>query len=120
LHVDQQRLQIEVLIHRLARQPALAPCAEGAHKVRQLLPRFSEGVFWAVGTVGAGDRPDEHECLEPFGKDGAGHARNAPPDVVEPPAAAQDLPYDQKGPSTAQHFVGARHGAKLSVSRHAR
>ena len=81
-------------------------------------PRFGELVFGAVGTVG--DRPDQGEGLEPFGKDGAGHAGNAPADVVEAAAAAQDFPYDQEGPPTAQHFVGARHGAELSVSRHAR
>ena len=40
-------------------------------------------------------------------------------DVVEAAAAAQDFPYDQEGPPTAQHFVGARHGAELSVSCHA-
>ena len=72
LHIDQQRFQIEVLIRRLAREPALSPCAEGAHQVRQFLPRFGEGVFWAVGTVGPNDRPGEDESLEPFGKYGAG------------------------------------------------
>jgi hypothetical protein len=46
--------------------------------------------------------------------------RGAPADVVETAAAAEDFPYDQEGPPTAQHFVGARHRAKLSVSRHAR
>ena len=71
-------------------------------------PRFGELVFGAVGTVG--DRPDQGEGLEPFGKDGVGHAGNAPADVVEAAAAAQDFPYDQEGPPTAQHFVGARHG----------
>ena len=73
-----------------------------------------------MGTVGPDDRPGEDEGLEPFGKDGAGHAGNAPADVVEAAAATQDFPYDQEGPSTAQHFVGARHGAELSVSSHAR
>ena len=118
-HIDQQRLQIQVLIRWLARQPALSPCPEGAHQHRQLLSRFGELVFWAVAAVGPGDRPDENESLEPFGKDGAGHAGNAPADVVEAAAAAQEFPYDQEGPSTAQHFMGARRGAKLSVSRHA-
>ena len=28
------------------------------------------------------------------------------------------ISYDQEGPPTAQHFVGARHGAELSVSSH--
>jgi hypothetical protein len=117
LHIDQQRLQIEVLIRRLAREPALSPCAEGAHQDRQLLSRFGEGVFGAVGSVGPNDRSGEDERLEPFGKDGAGYAGNAPADVVEAAAATQDFPYDQQRPPTAQHFVGARHGAVLSVSR---
>ena len=72
-----------------------------------------------MGTVGSGDRPGEDKGLEPFGKDGAGHAGNAPADVIEAAAAAQDFPYDQEGPPTAQHFVGTRHGAELSVSCHA-
>jgi len=45
LHVDQQRLQIEVLTRRFTREPTLSPCAEGAHKTRELLPRFGECVF---------------------------------------------------------------------------
>jgi hypothetical protein len=70
-------------------------------------------------SVGPGDRPDEDEGLEPFGKDGAGHTGNAAADVVKAAAAAQDFPHDQESPATAQRFVRARHGAKLSVSRHA-
>jgi len=35
------------------------------------------------------------------------------------PAAAQDFPHDQQRPPTAQHFVGTRDGAELSVSRYA-
>src|SRR5215471_17022547 len=71
-----------------------------------------------MGTLGPNDRPGEDESLEPFGKDRAGHAGNAPADIVEAAAARQDFPYDQEGPPPAQHFVGARHGAELSVSRH--
>src|SRR5262249_42068940 len=91
-----------------------------SHQHRQLLPRFRELVFGAVGTVGPDDRPNEDKSLEPFGKDGAGHAGNAPADVVEAAGAAQGFPYYQEGPPTAPHFSGARHGAELSVSSHAR
>ena len=119
LHIDQQWLQIEVLIRRRACQPALSPGAQRAHQGRQLLPGFGEGVFRAVRTVGPGDRADEHEGLQPFGQDGAGDARDAAADVVEAAASAQDFPHDQQGPPAAQRFVGARHGAELSVSRHA-
>src|SRR5262249_22282031 len=73
----------------------------------------------AVRAVGSNDRPGEDEGLEPFGKDGAGHAGNPAADVVEAAAATQDFPYDQQGPPAAQHLVGARHGAELTVSRHA-
>src|SRR5262249_42458109 len=119
-HVDQHRLQIEILARRLALQPALSPCAEYAHQHRQLLPRFGQLILGAVRTVRPGNRADEGESLEPFGKNGAGHPGNAPADVVEAAAAAQDFPYDQEGPTAAQHFVGARYGAELPVSRHAR
>src|SRR5262249_37333772 len=105
---------------RLALEPALSPCAERAYQHRQLLPRFAQLVFGAVPTVRAGDRPDVDESLQPFGKNGAGHPGNAPADVVEAAAAAQGFPDDQEGPAATQHFVGARDGAELSVSRHAR
>src|SRR5262249_21242513 len=92
---------------------------KGAHQHRQFLPRFGERVFWAAATVSPNDRRSEDQSLEPFGKDCAGHPRNASADVVEAVAAAQDFPYDQQRPPTAQHFVGARHGAELTISRHA-
>ena len=68
--------------------------------------------------VGPGDRSNKDKVLEPFGQHGAGHARHAPANVVEAAAAAQDFPHDQKRPPAAQHFVGARNGAELSISRH--
>src|SRR5215510_9909702 len=83
-------------------------------------PPFGELVFGAVGAVDPSDRPNVDESLEPFGRDGTGHSGNAPADIVEAPAATQDFPYDQKGPSTAQHFMGARYGAELPISCHAR
>src|SRR5690349_6522231 len=83
------------------------------------MPRFGEFVFGTVGTIGPSDRPDEDESLEPLGKNGAGHPRNASANVVEAPAATQDFPHDQEGPAATQHFVGARHGAELSISGHA-
>src|SRR3954464_8694056 len=98
LHIDQQRLQIEILIRWLARQPAPSPCAEGTYEACQFLPRFRECVFRAVGPLSPGDRPGEDKGLEPLGKDRAGHAGNAPPDVVEATAATQDFSYDQKRP----------------------
>src|SRR5262245_58782059 len=55
--------------------------------------RFGKLVFGTVWTVCPDDRTDEDESLEPFGKDGAGHARYAPADVVEAAAATQDFPY---------------------------
>ena len=109
LHIDQQRLQIEVLIRRVTRQPALSPCAKGAYHDRQLLARFGDGVFRAVGTVGSGDRPGQDKGLEPFGKDSAGHTGNAPADVVEAAGTTQDFPYNQESPTPAQQFVGTRH-----------
>src|SRR5215471_15717343 len=107
LYIDQQWLQIEVFVRWFAGKPPLPPCTECTHQIRQLPPRFGEFVFGAVGTVSPGDCPGEYECLEPFGKDSAGHSRNAPADVIEAAAAAQDFPHDQKGPAAAQHFVGA-------------
>src|SRR5262249_30005551 len=63
--------------------------------------------------------PNKDEGLEPFRKDGAGHAGDATADIVEAAAATQNFPYDQERPPPAQHLVGARHGAELSISRHA-
>src|SRR5262249_4166501 len=109
----------EILIRRRALEPALSPCAERAHQHRQFLPRFGQLVFGAMETVRPGERPDENESLEPLGENGAGHPGDSPADVVEAAAAAQDFPHDQEGPAAAQHFVGARDRAELSVPGHA-
>jgi len=57
--------------------------------------------------------------LQPFRKNSAGHSWHAAANVIEPATAGQDFSYDQESPPTAQHFVGACHGAELSVSGHA-
>ena len=120
LHVDQHRLQIEVLARRLAPEPALPPGGERAHQSRELLTRFGQLVLGAMRAVRPGERSNQDELLQPFGQHGARHPRHAPANVVEAAAAAHDFAYDQKRPPAAQHFVGARNGAELSISWHAR
>ena len=118
LHIDQQRLEIEVFVRGLPDQPALSPGTEGAYERRQLLARLGQGVLWAVGSVGSNDCPNEKERLEPFRQDRAGYAGNATADVVEAPTATQHFSHNQESPPAPERFVGARHGAELPISRH--
>ena len=118
LHVAQQRFEIDILLGRFARQPALAPGGERAHQRSQFAAGFGELIFRPVRAVGARDRADVEECLQPLGKHRARHPRNAAADIVEAAAAGQEFAHDQQRPAAAQRFVGARHRAVLSVSGH--
>ena len=77
LHVAQQRLQIESSLAGSRASQRCPHVPRALTRRRQFLSRFGELIFLAVGTVGPDDRPDEDQGLEPFGKNGAGHAGNA-------------------------------------------
>ena len=72
-HVDQERLEVEILLLGPPRQPALAPSAEGCHQAGQFPARFGEGVVDAgirggvvVSVDEAGNRSGASEvvCIE--------------------------------------------------------
>ena len=104
----------------VTRQPALSPCAKGAHQDRQFLARLGDGVFRAVGAIAPRDRPCKHKRLEPFGEDGAGHTGNAPADVVEAAGARQDFPTIRASngrPAVRGHAPSSRTVRILSYQR---
>jgi hypothetical protein len=118
LHVDEQRIEIEVLDLRPTRQPALPPGRERRDHGRELGAGGGEGVFRPVLARDARHRADVDQLLQPLGQHSARDPRDAAANVVEAPAAAQQLAHHEQGPPPAEHLVGARHRAELAVAGH--
>lgn len=120
LHVDKQRLEIQVFVVGVPGQPALAPGGERTDQCRQLTAGLGQRGFGPVPALAALDRAGLDQRLQPLGQHRARHPGDAAPDVVEAPAAAEKLAHDEKRPAAAQRLVRARHRTELTVSAHAK
>lgn len=116
LHVDQERLDIQILITGPTRQPSLTPVGELAHEPQELLARFGELVFGALHAVETPHDANYCERLQTLGEHRSRDAWNPAADIIEPPTAAQELADYEQGPSSAQHLMGSCDGAELAVT----
>src|SRR5213075_1983223 len=76
-HVDQKRLEIEVLAMRLAREPSLTPQAELLDDSQKLRARRGQNIFRPIRPLSSGNRSGVDQHLKPFGENGPADPRNS-------------------------------------------
>src|SRR4051794_2163634 len=87
-HVDQKRLEIELLAMRLAGEPSLTPLTELLDDPQQLRARHGQNIFRPIRPIGSGNRAGVGQHLKPFGEHGPADPRDSSANVIEPLAAA--------------------------------
>jgi hypothetical protein len=118
LHVDQQRICIEILALWLSGQPSLSPSAQRADDANQFTARIGQDVFRPARSADTHDDADIGQRLQPLGEHGPRYSRNAPADVVEATPPAQDFADHEQCPAAAENFMRTGNRAELTVACH--
>src|SRR5579864_3874488 len=118
LHVKQDRLRIEIFVLGLAWQPSLTPSAESSDDFGKLATGTRKCIFQTVFALDPLNGACGQQGLQPIRQHRAGDPRNAPMNVAEAPAPAEQLADNEQCPASAQQLVCARHSAELSIASH--
>ena len=116
-HVPQQQARVEVLLAEVARPPG-TPGAQGVDDRAQLQPALGQLVGAATRHHRAPHHPDPLQPPQPLRQQRRRHLRVAPAQLVEVPAAEQQLAHHQQGPALVEHLHRLRDRAELAVGRH--
>lgn len=119
VHVPHEQVRVEVGVAELG-HPAGAPPAEGLDDRQQLAARRRERVRHAAVRVAALHDPRQHEPPQALGQQRGGHPGHAAAQLVEVPAAEEQLPHDEQRPALVEQLHRLAHRAELAVRRHRR
>src|SRR6185312_7191430 len=114
MQIPHQQLGIEVFIADPT-DPAHSPGTEIFHDCPELLARGSQPVLDFMSIMAALDDAGTSKVMQPLGEQARRHLRYAAAEVVEVPAAQQQLADDEHRPSLVQQLHGFRNGTELVI-----
>src|SRR5688572_4110823 len=117
--VPHEEAGVQLRALQAAPDPARAPVPEREHDRAQLLRGRRRVVLDACIDLPPLDDPHLLQLLQPRGEQRRRHARNAPAQVVEAAAAAEQLAHDERRPALAEDLRASRDRAELTVVDHA-
>ena len=114
VHVPQQQLRIEILDAEVA-DPTDAPAAERFDHRLQLPPSLGQHVVDTIAERLPFDDPGPLEPAQTLAQQRRRHPWHTPAELVEVPAAADQLAHDEQRPALVEQFHRLGDGAELVV-----